>query len=187
MKRFSLTAIVGAVLVGGVASAAPSRAAPSRAAVERLLGGYESQVTASDFLRLGAGVDHQLVAIAVDGKTRPLRRNRALAALGMVPSSEGRELLRAVVRDNLKASQGIELLDLRVAVRALGAFGPEEEADLVPLLVHSDADVRIAAAEALGEAHAMGAVPSLRLRMSVEREGAVVRALSRALEALAAK
>ena len=161
--------------------------APPREAVERLLGGYESHVTAADFRRLGDGVDHVLAAIALDANTPPLRRNRALAALAYVPGGEGRELLRAVVQSNRAAREGVELLDLRVAVRSLGAFGAEEEADLVPLLAHPDADVRGNAASALAEARVVAAVPMLRLRLGVEREGAVVRELVRALAALERK
>lgn len=183
MKKSILVGLAGLLLL-----ASPRAfALPPREAVERLLGGYESQPTAADFRRLGDGVEHVLAAIALDPKTPPLRRNRALASLALVPSSEGRELLRAVIRDDRAAREGVALLDLRVAVRSLGAFGAEEEVDLVPLLAHPDADVRGNAALALSEAHVVAAVPSLRLRLGVEREGSVVRALSRALAALEGK
>ncbi len=178
MKR----AILSVILVAGVA-----QAAPSREVVSRLLGGYESRVGPDDVRRLGAGVDHVLVAIAVDPAERPLRRNRALAALAWVPSTEGRDLLRAVVRQNARATSGVAVLDLAVAARSLGAFGPEEDADLAPLLAHPVGDVRAAAADGLARARAVSALPSLRVRLLTEREPAVAQALVRAIAALATK
>src|SRR5207249_4154132 len=108
------------MLLAGVA-----QAAPSRAEVERLLSGYEPRADAAAFRRLGPGVDHVLVAIASDGAASRLRRQRAMAALAWVPSVEGRDLLRAVVREKARAVEGADALDLYTCARALGAFGPE--------------------------------------------------------------
>ncbi len=176
-------AIVAALLlVGGIAFAAPSREA-----VERLLAGIESHVGADDVRRLGPGVDHVLAAIAVDARTSPVRRNRALAALSAVPSMEGRDLLRAVLRDHRDATTGADVLDLRTAALALGAFGPDAAADLVPLLAHPTGDVRAAAAEGLARANAQSALPSLKLRLLTEREPGVQQALGRAIATLQSK
>ncbi len=125
-----------------------------------------------------------LVAIASDGAASRLRRQRAMAALAWVPSVEGRELLRAVAREKARATAGADLIDLYTCARALGAFGPEVAPELVPLLAHPSADVRAAAATSLGQARAAGALGSLRLRFTVERDEAVQRAIVQAVAAL---
>jgi hypothetical protein len=162
-------------------AAAGAAAAPPRAEVERLLGGYETHATPEHFRRLGPGVDHVLVVIAIDPATSRVRRNRALYALAIVPSVEGRDLLRAVVKEQRRATEGADVLDLATAARALGAFGAEVAMDVVPLLAHPTGDVREAAADALGGARAVEALGSLRVRLGVEREEGVRRALVRAI------
>lgn len=162
-------------------------AAPTRAAVERLLAGYEPGATAADLKRLGEGTDRVLVAIASDPKTSRIRRNRAISAIAAVPSPAGQEFLRAVLRDQGNATEGADLLDLQACIRALPAFGSTGALEALPLLAHANADVRVIVADALAAAKAHEAVPPLRLRLGVEREPEVLRALQRALAALQQK
>ena len=180
MKR-ALLALFLLGTVGGTAAAAPPRGE-----VERLLAGYEVPARGDDWKRLGPGVDRVLVTIALDPQASPIRRNRALSALALFPSSEGRELLRAVVRDHRGAKEGMELVDLVAAVRAFGGFGESAATDLVPLLTHPHPDVRATAALALGRAGAVSATGSLQLRLTVERDEEVVAALRRAVATLQA-
>jgi hypothetical protein len=186
----------GAGVVGGqfleVAQASPGAVSvPAAAAggtlrevVEGLLGGYEPDGPAGALAELGPGVDRVLIDLAEDAAVSRLRRARALAALGSVPSLTGREYLRERLRALRGAREGAELLELGGCVRALGRFGPAAAGDLVPLLGHLQAEVRGAAALSLGEAGAAGVEALLGQRLAVEREGEVREALLRALRGL---
>ncbi len=159
-------------------------AAPSRPAVEKLLGGYEANATGEDLKRLGDGVDHVLCAIAMDPKVSRLRRNRALSALSVVPSVEGKQLLLFVLHDKARAVEGADELDLHSAIVSLAAFGPEVSRDLLPFLAHDSSDIREATARSLAAAHAKDAINSLRMRLTVERDDAVLRVVRDSVIAL---
>lgn len=162
-------------------------AAPTRAQVERLLAGYEPQATAASFQRLGAGTDKVLIAIAADAATSPLRRVRALAALQWVPTAEGQAACQRVVREEGGALEGQPVLEVVACARTLGAFGASASADLVPLVSHPLAEVRIAAAHGLAAAKATGAIAALQDRLAVEDDAAAKDALARAVRVLQAR
>jgi HEAT repeat protein len=184
-----------AVLAATLLAAAPSLANPPRGAaevrrdaVERLLAGYEPHGSVADLRRLGPGVDDVLIEIAEDPRTQPLRRARALHALGWVPSVAGRDYLRATLRALAppgRAPAGpAEVMALSACARALGRFGADAAPDLLALVAHPAADVRQAAAAALGESGALAARPALEQRLAVEPHPAVRAALARALAVL---
>jgi len=164
-----------------------AEAAPSRDVVEKLLAGVEARASADDVRRLGPGVDHVLVAIAIDDRVTRVRRQRAMAALAAVPSVEGRDLLRSIIKERSRATEGADVIDLSVCVRALGAFGEEFAGDVLPLLAHPTGDVRIAAAESLARMRARATSGAMRLRLTIEREEDVRRALERSLALLESK
>jgi HEAT repeat protein len=177
-----MRAFAAALLALGLAGIA--RADPPRAEVEKLLGGYERGPTPERVRALGPGTDRVLCALAQDARISRLHRGRALALLADVQSPEGRELLRAVLRERAASSDPVDLRDARVAASALGEFGPEVARDLVPLLRHAAPALRRAAAEALARTRAPEAAPALRLRLAAEKDPAVLAAVLAALTAL---
>ena len=149
--------------------------------VEGLLGGYEPDVPAGALAELGPGVDRVLIDVAEDVAVSRLRRARALAALGSVPSLGGRDYLRRRLRELRGAAEGAELLELVACMRALGRFGPEGAGDLVRLLGHAHPEARAAAALSLGDAGAAEMAAPLVRRLSVESDRGVREALRRVL------
>ncbi len=173
------------VAVALLLAAAPALARPpERAKVERLLSGYEPRPIGPELRRLGDGVDEVLIAIARDPKTRPVRRARALAALGQVPTLAGRDACRGVIRDESRAASGPEVLDVAACARTLGAFGPQLQMDLAPLLAHPAPDVRAAAAEGLATAHAKLALPLLEHQLDREKDPAVRATLTKSIDSI---
>ena len=146
---------------------------PSREVVEHLLAGYENAAQPEDFVRLGIGADRVLIAIARDPKTVPVRRVRALYALGHVPSRAGRELLSSMLRSLARHTEGLAVLELAACAEALGGSGPDAQGEIIPLLVHASDDVRMGAARGLARTRAPGAARLLRQRLSVERDAGV--------------
>ncbi len=124
---------------------------PSRKAALHLLAGYEPTATAADFVRLGQGIDRVLISIARDPTTTRLLRQRAMAALGTVPTEAGRAFLADVVRKQRGATSGADLIDLYTAVRAFGRFGLSAEPVLRSIRLHPSPDVRRAADDALAQ------------------------------------
>ena len=128
-----------------------------------------------------------LVAIALDRRTSDLRRIRALAALLFVPTDLGRDTCRQVIRDKGGADGGAASLEVAACAGTLGGFGPEVRGELLPLLGHPVAEVRAAAAYALGSGRLPEAVTLLRRRLAVEGDAAVRRAIDEALRKLVRK
>lgn len=161
--------------------AAAARDGTVREVVEGLLGGYEPDVPMGALAELGTGVDRALIAVAEDGAVSRLRRARAMAALGAMPSRGGRDYLRRRLRELRGAREGAELLDLLACMRALGKFGREGSEDLAQLLGHSHPEARAAAALSLGDTGMAEMAAPLVRRLSVEPDRGVREALRWAL------
>jgi hypothetical protein len=147
------------------------------------LGAREHLITAADVRGLGVHGDRVLIAAASDLKASRWRRARALIALRFAPSEESLAFLRAVIDEKKPASQGADVLDLAAAAGSLAPYGRAALPDLLPLVVHASADVRHAAAQALGTIDAPEAESALRARLYVEKDVGVRDVVARALRA----
>lgn len=177
MNRLTALALV---LVPALAAAEPPRAA-----VERLLAGFEPRPQPEAMRRLGPGTDAVILQIASDPATPATMRLRALAALAWVPTPAGQAECRRVIRDEAGATEGLPVLEVGACAHTLGAFGPESAAtDLVPLLAHPAAEVRLGAAHGLESAKPASAKSAVERRLAVEPDEAVRAALARAHRAL---
>jgi hypothetical protein len=167
------------------ALAGAAAADSTRAAVERMLSAYEPTHTPDDLRRVGgANLDRVLIAIATDEHVSSTVHRRALAALGFVPSAAGLELLRAIIRRNPTAKEGLDGVDVEVCARTLPRFGPTVFRDLVALLMHPAVDARRFAAAGLAELGLPEARAPLSLRLAAERDPDVQASLVRALAVL---
>lgn len=159
-------------------------AEPPRAAVERLLAGFEARPQPEAMRRLGPGTDAVILQIASDPATPATMRLRALAALAWVPTPAGQAACRRVIRDEAGATEGLPVLEVGACAHTLGAFGPDSAADLVPLLAHPAAEVRLGAARGLESARPASAKTAVERRLAVEPDDSVRAALARAHRAL---
>ena len=156
---------------------------PTRRALDLVLGGFE-QVVNNDAVRsLGPGTDVALIGYIEDRKSNSLRRQRALSALGQVPSATARDYLVGRIRAQKSADRGAEVLELAAAIGALAPYGAEVLSTVVPLLSHPAPDVRQAAAAALGAMRVPTTSTALATRLTVETDPGVQAALRHALDA----
>lgn len=160
--------------------------APSAAEVERVLGGYEHAPTAEEVKRLGTGADQVLIAVAQDARTSPIRRARAIGALRFVPSAGAHAFLRALIDEKARAPEGADVLDVASALAALAPYGREDLALELSYLAHASVELRHAAAAALGVIADAEALPSLRARLAVERDGGTRLMLARSIKSIEA-
>jgi hypothetical protein len=174
-------ATVVTVAVGPAAALAPApaaaagkaaRARVSRADVEKRLRATERPLSAGDLMSLGgAEAEATLVAIARDRKAEPLLRARATGALAAAVGAAARAFLLEVVRRAAPEEDAGERAVLRRAAIALGwQGGPGAPEPLGSLLTHTDPDVRIDAALALGLTRLPAAAQLLRAHLPVERD-----------------
>ena len=180
-RLFSLPVSLLVSLLFSLSLAPLALADPARAEVEEQLGGYEPRAIAADVVRLGEGTDRVLVAIARDRHTSDLRRVHALGALLYVPTDLARRTCVGVIRDQARFDGGAASLEVAACAGTLSAFGPEVRPSLAPLLAHPVAEVRAAAAWALGAGRIPDARSLLRARRSVEGDTAVRSAIESAL------
>jgi HEAT repeat protein len=125
-----------------------------------------------------------LVAIASDAGVTRLRRNRAISALGFVPSAAARAYLAAVLDEKGAAAEGADALDAAAALSALWPYGADALPLLTRFLAHASGDVRYAAAVALGRTALPEAAAWLRARYLAERDASVRAAVARSLKQL---
>ncbi|MCS6912393.1 MAG: HEAT repeat domain-containing protein [Myxococcales bacterium] len=166
-----------------VSAAPPEVPAELRAAVEALLMGYEPADPGPALRRLGPQAADALVQLAQDPSVPPLRRLRAIEALGYVPTPSGLQFLRQLVAQRRDARDPVGIYELAAAARALGGHGASQVSELIPLLDHDSADVREGAAAALGAVRTLplDARRALERRLQRERDGGVRATLARAL------
>ncbi len=174
-------ALLGLLLSGLSLPAAAAANKDVRAAVMLLLSGYEPADPGAALRRLGPAAADALLSIAKDPATSPIRRLRAIEALGHVPTPAGQAYLQEVLRTRQGATDSLSVFELAAAARALGGFGPAVIGDLVPLLEHQSADVREGTIAALSRLHTEPASRVLRARLSVERDPGARAALLQAL------
>jgi HEAT repeat protein len=159
-------------------------------------------LTGIDFPVVKSEMDHQKAALDglfgadavtslstladAQNEVSPGVRIRAVRALALYPGPATRALLIGYIHDKSSASAGIEVLELRAAVEALGVIGQAEDVvELVPLLEKEDSrDVRAAAARALRDIGSASAIAPLRARLSKETVPQVQFAISDALRVL---
>jgi len=178
------------VLLTGLVAAdagAPSKdhaKAPTRAEVESALakGGGPGELQ-----HWAATADGILTVVAADRAAPEIVRGRALAALAYARTSRVHAFLENFIIEKTPSSVPIDRVLLRRAATALGWQGGARVVEVVaPLLDHSDADVRLDAAAALGLARAREAEAPLRARLALETDAAVRRQIEAALKAVTA-
>jgi HEAT repeat protein len=109
-------------------------------------------------------------------------RARAVSALALAPSWASREFLGKLVGSTAMAKDAADLLLIRRAAMALGwQGGPAAPPLLAGLLEHTDPEVRVDAALALGLTRLPHAAELLRSRLDVESDGRVRGYISRQL------
>jgi HEAT repeat protein len=188
-RRFTIVTVVA-----GLAAASGARADRELFAVNASPEIVDA-LTGIDFVAQKPTLDPLLGPTPIESLTQlastqadvsPGIRLRALRALALYPSQEARDVLVAHIHAHAPASSGIEVLQLRTAVEALGLIGmPDDVADLVPLLDKEDSrDVRAAAARALRDIGATSAIAPLRARLGKETVPQVQFAISDALRVL---
>lgn len=178
-------ALLSAFLV--LSAAGPAGADPSlRATVEEAIAGYEPRPREA-LQRLDAQqATEALISLVGDPAVSPLRRLRAVEALGYVPTAAGLSYLRQVIaqRKGQQPGDAMGVYELAAAARALGGFGEAAVADAARLLGHESADVREGAVHALsrpGRKASPAAATALRRQLAVEKESGVRAALQTAL------
>ncbi|MBN4049423.1 HEAT repeat domain-containing protein [bacterium AH-315-N03] len=172
--RAAAVLIAFAVLVPAFASA---QAGPTRDRVREMLSGIEHTPSDADWRRIGDSVIPVLMGLYNDTSQPPYVRLRAMGATGAFPRAAVRTFLLAVTRID-----GQSDLFIREAVVTLArGFGSAAVADLVPFLAHDEDVVREATAQSLGRVGGGAAMRALRVRLRVERDGTVRRAIERAL------
>lgn len=183
MKRALFSAFLVLSAAGPVAAAPPLRQI-----VEEAIAGYEPRPKEALQRLDPQQATEALIALAGDPAVSPLRRLRAVEALGYVPTPVGLAYLRQVVtqRQAERAADAAGVYELAAAARALGGFGEAAAADAARLLGHGSADVREGAVYALtrpGLKASPIATAALRRQLAVEKESGVRAALSAAISA----
>jgi HEAT repeat protein len=178
------------VLLAGLVAAdagAPSNdhaKTPTRGEVESALakGGGPGELQ-----RWAATADGILTVVAADRAASETVRGRALSALAYARTSRAHAFLENFIVEKTPSSTPVDRVLLRRAATSLGwQGGPRVVEVLAPLLDHSDADVRLDAAAALGLARVREAEAPLRARLAVETDAAVRRQIEAALKAVTA-
>lgn len=172
--RFFLFSLSLFLATSAVADRREDRLAP-------VLGGIEHAPTEADVRRLGATATSELLRAADDPTLSRLWRMRALYALRFVPSPAAHSFLLEVVAARSSATEGADVLDYAAALGALAPYGREELPTFLSALAHPSANVRHAAASSIALIKVPAADGALRLRLAVEQDVGVRRALVRAL------
>ncbi len=152
-------------------------------------------LTGIDFVAEKPTLDSLLGATPVDSLSaiagaltdvNPGVRIRAVRAIALYPSDDARTALTAQIQAHTAASSGVEILELRAAIEALGVIGQPSDVDIIaPLLDKEDArDIRAAAARALRDIGAATAIAPLHARLAKETVPQVQFAISDALRVL---
>ena len=145
----------------------------------------DSQKAALDAL-LGADPVPTLSAIADSVELAPGVRLRALRAIALYPSDSARAALTASITEHAAATTGVDVLQLRTAIEALGLVGTPADVDtIVPLLDKEECrDIRAAAARALRDIGSSTAIAPLHARLAKETVAQVQFWISDALRVL---
>jgi len=134
-----------------------------------------------------ATADGILTAVAADRAVAETVRARALSALAYARTSRAHAFLENFITEKAPSSAPVDRVLLSRAATSLGWQGGARVVEILgPLLDHSDPDVRLDAAAALGLARARDAEAPLRARLAVEADPAVRRQIEAALKAVTA-
>ncbi|HTB56308.1 MAG TPA: HEAT repeat domain-containing protein [Polyangia bacterium] len=176
------------VLLAGLVAAdagAPSNdhaKAPTRAEVESALakGGAPGELQ-----HWAATADGILTTVAADRAASETVRARALSALAYARTSRVHAFLENFIIEKTPSSTPVDRVLLRRAAASLGWQGGARVVEVLgPLLDHSDAEVRLDAAAALGLSRSREAEGPLRARLTLETDAAVRRQIEAALKAV---
>jgi hypothetical protein len=160
------------LLIASLCLSAPARGEePStRDRVLELLKGYEFEPGQSDWDEIGPEAASALMDIASDTDQIKIVRARALAALRFFPQTK----VRTFIVDLLSMDEQDEML-LRKGLYALASgFGKDSLDDIALFLGHANADVREAAARAVGKIVSWKSLKLLKKRAKVEKNGMVL-------------
>jgi hypothetical protein len=178
------------VLLAGLVAAdagAPSNdhaKTPTRAQVESALAKGSAP---GELQHWAATADGILTTVAADRAASETVRGRALAALAYARTSRAHAFLENFIVEKTPSSAPIDRVLLRRAATSLGWQGGARVVEvLAPLLDHSDADVRLDGAAALGLSRAREAEAPLRARQAAETDAAVRRQIEAALKSVTA-
>ena len=178
------------VLLAGLVAAdagAPSNdhaKAPTRAEVESALA---KEGGPGELQHWAATADGILTAVAADRAASETVRGRALSALAYARTSRVHAFLENFIIEKTPSSApSIGSCSVGRPTSLGWQGGPRVVEVVAPLLDHSDADVRLDAAAALGLARAREAEAPLRARLAVETDAAVRRQIEAALKAVTA-
>lgn len=183
--------LLAAVALASAAHGDPSSIDPVSAATPQVV----DELTGVDFTApraalddlLGANAVASLAAIAdADTQISPGVRLRALRALALYPEDDARTALRAAIVKHATASAGLDILELRAAIEALGMIGDATDvARIVPFLDKEESrDIRAAAARALRDLGSTTAIAPLHARLAKEKVPQVQFWISDALRVL---
>ena len=173
--------ILSAVLLAAPLAAPLAHAEAPRAQVEHALSGYEARIDETHLQALGAFWEQAVGSLALDSKAPPLLRVRALFALSFSKAPSTGELLRGVIARTASSTDGIEILQLKEAVRSLATVeGERALAVIAPMLEHPVPDVREAAATSLQRINSDRTKLLVKARLATETEPFVRSALEQA-------
>jgi len=184
-RSIALCGLVWALALAAAPTAARADGPPSRADVEATLrkGGSDKD---ANLPRLAAEAEPLLIAIADDKAVEGPIRARAVAALAYARSARAHTYLENLVLRKAPSSDAVDRLLVRRGAVALGwQSGPRVVDIIAPLLDHTDPEVRLDAAVALGLCRARAAEAPLRAHHDQETDPAVKRQIESALRAIA--
>ena len=157
---------------------------PTRAEVESALA---KEGGPGELQRWAATADGILTVVAADRAASETVRGRALSALAYARTSRAHAFLENFIIAKTPSSAPVDRVLLRRAAASLGWQGGPRVVEVVaPLLDHSDADVRLDAAAALGLSRAREAEAPLRARLALETDAGVRRQIEAALKSVTA-
>lgn len=191
MPRALHAGLLAAIALASAAHGDPTSIDPVSAATPEVI----DELTGVDFTApkatlddlLGANAVPSLAAIAdADTQISPGVRLRALRALALYPQDDARAALRAAIVKHSTASAGLDILELRAAIEALGLIGDATDvARIVPFLDKEESrDIRAAAARALRDLGSTTAIAPLHARLAKEKVPQVQFWISDALRVL---
>ena len=191
MRRARHAGLLAAVALASAAHGDPTSIDPVSAATPQVV----DELTGVDFTAPKAALDDLLGASAVpslaaiagaDTQISPGVRLRALRALALYPEDDARAALRDAIGKHATASAGLDILELRAAIEALGIIGDATDvARIVPFLDKEESrDIRAAAARALRDLGSTTAIAPLHARLAKEKVPQVQFWISDALRVL---
>jgi hypothetical protein len=181
-RSISTSTLAGLLALAAAVAARADGGPPTRTDVEAAL----RKGSDANLPRLATEAEVILIAIADDKAVEGPVRGRAVAALAYARSARSHTYLENLVLRRSPSSDPVDRLLVRRGAVALGwQSGPRVVDIVAPLLDHTDPEVRLDAAVALGLSRAAAAEAPLRNHLSQETDPAVRRQIESALRAVA--